>query len=512
MTYTGRDRRNAGAHGKAATLPHGRKKNMSVFRVNSNILAMGSLRNLQDTNMSFGSSMNRLATGLRINSAADDPAGLIVSESFRAQIAGIDQALRNNQDAVNYTKTAEAALDEVSKLLRDARSLSIASSNSATLSEAQRQANQNQLNSIINSVTRIAQTTSYGTRKILDGSAGTVAASTSSANVASMAFSGVFNAQAITGNSAVTIAVTTAAQRATTQGDTDFRLFTFATDTVTAGSFMINGATFTTSSSDTISDVVSRINQTSAQTGVTASWNAGGNRVVLTSLEYGSDARVDFVDSNGVLRGSAGYETDEGVDAVANVTVDVNGSETGGLSTVSFASGSGLNLRDIYGNTIRLTEAGNLSSAAAAWGQVTAGSAQFQIGANADQLTGLSLGNFASTELGQGAVSNLNLSNIDITSAANASNALKVIDKAIEDISTARGNIGNFMRNVLESNVRSLGVQKENLSATESSIRDIDLAQEMTQFTKLQILQQSGISMLAQANQAPQAVLNLLRG
>lgn len=485
---------------------------MSVFRVNSNILAMGSLRNLQDTNISYGASMSRLATGLRINTAADDPAGLIVSESFRAQIAGIDQALRNNQDAINYTKTAEAALDEVSKLLRDARSLSIASSNSATLSESQRQANQNQLNSIINSVTRIAQTTSYGTRKLLDGSAGTVAASTSSANVSAMAFSGVFNAQAITGNSAVTINVTTAATRASTAGDTDFRLFTLATQTVTAGSFMINGVTFTTSASDTIADVVARINQASAQTGVTAGWTAGGSRVALTSLEYGSDARVDFVDSNGVLRSTAGSESVQGVDAIADVSVDVNGTAAGGVETVSFASGRGLNLRDIYGNTITLTESGNLSTSAAAWGQVTAGSAQFQIGANADQLTGLSLGNFASSELGQGVVSGLNMSNLNITSAANASNALKVIDKAIEDISTARGNIGNFMRNVLESNVRSLGVQKENLSATESSIRDIDIAQEMTQFTKLQILQQSGLSMLAQANQAPQAVLNLLRG
>lgn len=485
---------------------------MSVFRVNTNLLAMGALRNLQTTNSSYSQTMTRLSTGLRINSAADDPAGLIVSENFRAQISGMDQALRNNQDAINYTKTAEAALDEVSKLLRDARALTIASSNTATLSDSQRQANQNQLNSIINSITRIAQTTSYGTRKILDGSAGTVAASTSNANVAAMSFSGVFGGQAITGNSSVTIDVTTAASRASTSGDTDFRLFTLATETVTAGSFMINGQTFTTTSSDTISSVVDKINQASAQTGVTATWTAGGSRVVLTSTEYGSNAKVNLVDSNGVLRTSAGAESVTGIDAVADVIVDVNGTGTGGLTTVSFASGSGLLLRDIYGNTIRLTENGNLQGAAAAWGQVTSGSAQFQIGANADQLTSLSLANFASSELGRGVVSGKDMSNIMILNAADANEALRVIDKAIEDVSSARGTIGNFMRNVLESNVRSLNIQKESLSATESSIRDIDIADEMTKLTKLQILQQSGISMLAQANQAPQSVLNLLRG
>ena len=116
-----------------------------------------------------------------------------------------------------------------------------------------------------------------------------------------------------------------------------------------------------------------------------------------------------------------------------------------------------------------------------------------------------------SSQLGQGAVSGLNLSNLDITTSSGAADALKVIDQAIADVSKSRGNIGNFMRNVLESNVRSLGVAKENLAATESQIRDVDIAEEMTSYTKLQILQQSGLSVLAQANSSPQSVLSLLR-
>src|SRR5688572_23173199 len=126
------------------------------FRVNTNVAAMNALRNVGATNMEFAKSIARLSTGLRINSAADDPAGLIISENFRAQIAGIDQAIRNSQDAVNYAKTAEGALDEVNRLLRDARALAVAAGNSATLSDEQNQANQRQMSSIVASISRIS--------------------------------------------------------------------------------------------------------------------------------------------------------------------------------------------------------------------------------------------------------------------------------------------------------------------------------------------------------------------
>lgn len=481
---------------------------MSVFRVNTNSLANTSLRILQNTGHRFADSMTKLSTGLRINNAGDDPAGLIVSENFRSQIAGIEQAVRNNQDAINYSKTAEAALDEVNRLLRDARSLAIASGNTGTMDDSQRQANQNQINSIIQSVTRIAQTTAFGRKKLLDGSSGTQAISTSAANVSNMSFTGVFESQAITQNSTVTINVTTAAQRATVAANRNFAL---PTTTVAAGAFTINGVTFTTTSSDTIEDVVGRINGASTQTGVTASWAAGG-AVTLTSTQYGSDAKVDLVDSNAILRTTAGFVSDNGVNAVADVTIDMNGATAGGLVTTTFSSGQGLVLRDSFGNAITLTENGNLATAAAAWGQIAAGSASFQIGGNANETTSLTLGNFAASELGKGVVSGRNLSSISVTNAASATEALQIIDKAISDVSSARGQIGNFMRNVLESNIRSLSIQRENLQASESSIRDIDVAQEMTNLTKLQILQQSGVAMLAQANQAPQAVLSLLRG
>lgn len=481
------------------------------FRVNTNIAAMNALRNVTGTGNEFGKSITRLSTGLRINSAADDPAGIIISENFRAQIGGIEQAIRNNQDAVNYAKTAEGALDEVNRLLRDARSLAVAAGNTGTLSAAQVQANQNQLNSIVSSISRISSQTQFGTKKLLDGSAGINAANLSAANVNSLYFGGSFNGAALTTNSLVTVSVGTAATRASVTGSVSFAA---ATTTVNAGSFSINGTTFTTSANNTVLDVVNMINTASSSTGVSADFTAGAG-ITLRATQYGAVGNFTLSDANGVIN-AAGTTQATGTDAVASVSIDTNGSTAGGLATVTFTGGrsgaSGLVLTDSAGNYITLTETGNASASAFAAGNLNVGSAQFQIGANAGQTINLSLGNFAASELGKGVVSGLNLSNLDVTTSSGATNALSVIDAAITEVTRSRGEIGSFQRNALESNIRSLGIARENLAATESAIRDTDIANEMTNFTKLQILQQSGMSVLAQANSAPQSVLALLRG
>jgi flagellin len=480
------------------------------FRINTNTSAMNALRNLTRTNSELAIAQTRLSTGLRINSAADDPAGLIASETFRAQIGGLDQAIRNSQDAMNYAKTAEGALDEVNRLLRDARTLAVASANSGALSESQRQANQSQLQSIASSIDRIASNTAFGTKKLLNGSAGVNASVTLGTNFSAISFSGTFAGQAIVTNSGITVEVTTLAERA---GITGSQTFTNATDLVGAGSFTINGKTFTTTATTTVNDVVALINDSAAQTGVTATY-AAGQGVRLNSVGYGSNARIDLTDSSAILQSSAGSVTDTGQDAVATVSIDINGSDAGGVTTATFTGGrygnDGLTLTDSFGNRIRLTEAGNVTGANLA-GQLTVGTAQFQLGANAGETANLSLGNFAATELGDGVVSGLNLSNLDVSTTTGANDALRVIDAAIEEVARARGEIGSFVRNNLESNVRSIGIARENLAATDSTVRDTDFASEMTNFTKLQIIQQSGIAMLAQANSAPQSILSLLR-
>ncbi|MFN8220363.1 MAG: hypothetical protein U0S12_09585 [Fimbriimonadales bacterium] len=145
------------------------------LRINTNIPALMALRNLNQTDGEMSGTITRLSTGLRINSAADDAAGLIISEGMRSQLKGIDQAIRNSQDAVNMTKTAEGALDEVQRLLRNIRGLAVHSANSAVVDSNTLQANQTQIRSTLQSINRIAEQTQFGNKKLLDGSAGAMA-------------------------------------------------------------------------------------------------------------------------------------------------------------------------------------------------------------------------------------------------------------------------------------------------------------------------------------------------
>lgn len=478
------------------------------FRVNTNLMAMNTLRNLSSTGSAFASSVSKLSTGLRINSGADDPAGLQISEGFRAQITGLTQALKNNQDAINYAKTAEGALNEVSSLLRDARSLVLANGNDATLSASQKQANQNQLNSIISSIDRIASQTQFGQKRLLDGSAGVNATVVNKTKIEAASVGSTFGTTAsnvnIATNGNFDVQVTTAAVKATVTGNATMAA---AGALGLTGKISINGTSFAVSADMTRQQVLDAMNARSGDTGVAVTVN-GSNQFVFTATKAGTDANAVQIVNDTANLGftAAGTRTlgsgTAGVNAVASFTF------AGGTAISLTAQGSdGRTFRDSYGNVIKLTEAGTVATDGGAVTNVismTAGSAQFQVGGNVGQTVSLSLTSLGSSALGINA--------LDITSQAGAASAMNLIDTAIDSVSSQRGNIGNFQRNVLESNVRSLSVAKENITATESSIRDTDIAEEMTQFTKVQILQQSGLAVLAQANQAPQAVLSLLRG
>ena len=463
------------------------------FRINTNVTASNAYRNLSMTGSELAKATTRLSTGLRINNGSDDPSGLIASESYRAQIGGIDAALRNNQDALNYAKTAEGGLDEVSRLLRDARALAVANGNS-TLDSAQKQANQTQLNNILSSIDRISQNTQFGTQKLLDGSAGTSATIVKTNNASSANFSGTFGGSSVTVAGQVDVNVTTAAEQATLSGTVTFSAGTVLTG---AGSFTVNGKTFTTNSATTRDQLLQQINEASAETGVTASITAG-NAFKFDSVAYGTEASVSFVDHTGLLKAQGGA-TDAGANAVATVTYTPDG---GSAVTAAFDKGKGLELRDVDGNSITLTKTGNATGSVTSVARLSADASKFQIGGNSGQTASLSIGNYSA--------SSLSISGLDITGSS-VDSALTSLDAAISRVAEDRGRIGSFMKNTLESNVRSLGVARENLSATESSLREIDVAQEMTNFTKLQILQQSGLSVLSQANSAPQSVLSLLR-
>jgi flagellin len=473
------------------------------FRINTNVTAMTALTNLNNNSDMLQTSITRLSTGLRINSGADDPAGLIISQQYAAQIGGLQQAIQNSQDGVNFAKTADGALGEVSNLLNQARTLAVASANSGTLSGAQLAADQSQLTSIVSSINRIASNTQFGNKFLLNGSAGTSSTITDATRVSSLNIGGTFSGAALTASNSVAVNVTTAA----TQASINSATFSFATSTVAAaGSFSINGVTFNASAADTAATLVDSINKAQGQTGVVAVYDATNTHITLSTSAYGSSQTINLTDSNGVIRnGGAGFTTASGTDALATTTI---GTATA-LFTGSKNGTDGLTLTDADGNTLRLTSAGNATGSHTV-GQVTVGSSQFQIGANANQTASLSLSNMSASQLGTGVASGVNLSNLDLTTTAGANQAIQVIDAAINQVTSARGQIGSFQNYVLQSNIRSLGVAQTNLSAAKSTITDTDVAAEMTAFTKEQILQQSGMSVLAQANALPQSVLKLL--
>jgi len=470
------------------------------FRINNNIGAQRAFNSVSQTNYEIGKSMNRLSKGLRIADASDDPAGLISSELFRAQLSSMDQAMRNNNEALNYAKTAENGLGEMNKLLSDARSLAVASGNSATLTATQLSANQDQLNSIVSSINRIAGSVTYSGRKLLDGSAGVTTQVSNGSKVSGFSFGGTANTTTITQSGMITINQTVAATAATYTSTS-----TLSTGVVTTGNVALNGVQFTLAAGSSLASVAAQFNAASGQTGVTAA--VGTNNIVFTQTQTGTNRSVNFTDQNGSLSTAANTQARAvGVDATATISV--------GGQSVLFTGGQqgadGLTLQDINGNKLNITSGGNTVNTQLL-GQVVAADSTFQIGFERTTTANLALRNMSAGQLGSGVVSGLTVNNLDVTTSTGSQNALAVLDKAIDEVSQMRGRIGNFQRNVVETQQRSLSSMRENLANSESSIRDLDVASEMTNYTKFQVMQQAGLSILGQANQQGQNVLSLLR-
>ena len=490
------------------------------LRINTNTAAMNALRNLTNTSDMFARSIERLSSGMRINRGADDPAGLIISENLRAQMVGLAQATSNAQDAANLVKTAEGALDEIHNLLRTMRQLAVHAANTGVNDLTAVQADQTQIRSALESLNRIAEQTQFGTKKLLDGTAGISAQVTDTARLAGIFIGNTFNG-VIVQSGDVTITVNTAATRAQVLGTATYASVNSSISTVgggtsgAGGTVVINGQSITVSGNDTVQTLIDRINALTSVTGVSAMFSAGNGSgvVVLRQVNYGANFSVQANQSATLLFSSGTSSSSTGVDAVVTVEVTTSAGVTSATFTGGRASGdSGLKVKDAYGNTLLLTEAGNstaISNARVA--VVSAQSLVFQIGANAGQTSRISLRDTRASQLGTTVVANKSLQDIDVTTQQGAQDAIRIIDEAISQISQVRGNIGAFQKQVLESTMRSLNVARENLAASESAIRDTNVAEEVMNYTKLQILQQAGMAVLAQANAAPQAVLSLLR-
>lgn len=463
--------------------------------INLNSAAATARRMLSSADNNVTKSITRLSSGYKINNAADDPAGLVISEKLRAQIGGLQQAIRNASDAVNMIKTAEGALDEVSSLLLSMRDLAVHAANTGATDEASIVADQNQVRNAIESLNKIASETQFGKKKLLDGSAGMRALVTSSNDVTSGNFS---YAESLKAGDIIKINVTQTAEKASIKTTADI-----SGGVGTSGFFYVNGSKVEYSSADTNVTIVDKINSLQDATSVHARIDAATGGIIFNSVEYGSEARINIVGLAAALNGTPNVSA-VGVDVQAQVTTDA-----GNISDASWTNGKGMILQDSLGNTINMTMSGATTAGLHTnQFQLSDGTLSFQVGAYAGQTRQLSIPSIFAKDLGTSAVIGQSLSSIDLEK--DPQSAIMILDAAIQDISSIRADLGATQTNVFESSINSLTVAEENISASESTIRDTDMAAEMTELTKSQILQQASTAMLAQANQTPQSLLKLL--
>lgn len=381
--------------------------------INQNIAALNSYRNLSVTQNDLSKSLEKLSSGFRINRAADDAAGLAISEGLRSQIGGLKVAVRNAQDGISVVQTAEGALTETHAILQRMRDLSVQAANTGGLSADAKGNIQSEMSQLNSELTRIADTTQFNGAKLLDGTY-TNGTFQVGANVGEVIEVSIGTSMSSNGLGVDTIDVQTDAQAGYVRNLESM-------STVAAAD--LEAADFT-------------------------AWT-GQKTVTINGTAHNITA------TDGASLATAINALDAGVTASYNAT---DGLKVGSSDTFTIA----------FGGTAGAPTAGAVADATEA--QVTANDAL----------------------------------------ASGADKAIKAIDAAIKSVSTTRADLG-AVQNRFDHTVKNLNVAVENLSASESRIRDTDMASEMVQFTRAQILSQAGTAMLAQANQIPQGVLSLLR-
>jgi flagellin len=489
--------------------------------INSNIQSLTAQRNLSSSQTSLSTSMQRLSSGLRINSAKDDAAGLSISNRMTSQIRGLTQAARNANDGISLSQTAEGALDSASSMLQRIRELAVQSANDTNTAD-DRKSLQAETGQLLSELDRIATSTQFNGRNLLDGSLGsstfqvganahqTITSTTSSFRTsvygAQLAQSKLVEAGAALTVLGGAVQINGAKTETVTLVDTDtaataadkinsyagstgvtasartmaefnvmatgnYSLAVKGDDTTTASNIKFNVTAVNTS--DGLKEAVSAFNKVSSQTGITAKLNSASDGIVLTN------------------------------DAGANIDI-TNSSDTGGNDVTLAAYDAQSTVAST--NTTGDDQFGAAATAAASGGVVLSqGSIEF------DSDSGFSFGTSASALVTASGTSTLNaVSSIDISTVTGSTRALKVVDSALAAVDGQRAQFG-ALQSRFESAMSNLASSNENLSAARSRIQDADFASETANLSRAQILQQAGTAMVAQANQLPQGVLALMR-
>ncbi|NWO06968.1 MAG: flagellin [Alteromonadaceae bacterium] len=466
--------------------------------VNTNVSSLNAQRQLMGSGNSLDQAFQRLSSGFRINSAADDAAGLQISNRLSSQVNGLNQGNRNANDAISMAQTAEGALDESTTILQRMRTLSIQSANGSN-SDVDRGALQKEIGNLQQELTRIAETTSFGGKNLLDGSFGTEkyqvganANETISVSLRDVAANAIGNNK-VTGAGSVL-----GTQTATAQAD-----FTAG---LTAGDITLGGpdgnAVIGVTATDQAMDIVGKVN--GAGTGVTASTRVEATITNFQSTDAGTleigDETFDLAKYNGSLTKLSEDLGKAGIDATVDggelkiVAEDVNGIQISG---------------GVAGNTVTLTGANGAGVVADDTNPSVVVDAELQL----ESRDAFSITNDATadeTEIFGASASTLSqIGQVDISTYEGSQDALSTIDAAIAQIDAQRADLG-AVQNRFQSTIRNQSNIAENLEGAKSRIKDADFAAETAKLTQSQILQQASQTILAQANQRPQAALQLL--
>jgi len=483
--------------------------------INTNVMSLNAQRNLSTSGSELSTALERLSSGLRINSAKDDAAGMAISERMTSQIRGINQAVRNANDGISLTQTAEGALNEVSNNLQRIRELSVQAANS-TNSTTDRAALQLEVDQLTAEINRVASHTNFNGTKLLDGSfsqqkfqVGANAGETVSVNSIVNSQTSALGSNVLEAKGTAMDTVATAASGSVDNGvaaETDLTITTAMGGTTSAIAY---------DAKDSAKDIAAAINDKASAVGVSATAtnsaslkdlaNAGAISFKLNDVNVSAtisdknDLSALVTAINGV-QGSTGvtaaFTSESAKDAITLTTSDGRdialedfASDAGGTETIAFGK---------MGSETTLTEGTAVSA-------VKTGTVSLSSSAGAISLT-----NHAGDVFDAGASSFSSLETVDISTATGATEAISTLDAALAQINTGRANLG-AIQNRFESVVSSLQITSENLSASRSRIQDADFAAETAAMTRAQILQQAGTAMLAQANSVPQNVLSLLR-
>ena len=530
------------------------------MRVNHNTAAINSLRHLSSTTKDTKQNLERLSSGLKINSAADSPAELMISEQMRTQISGLNQAVKNSETSISMVQTAEGVLSEFSSMLISLRQLALHAANDGASDEKMLEADQLEAEELLSTMDRIASSTQFGTKVLFDGS---------------NAVDGVAVGEGLTfyGASPLT------QQAPTKQGysvDIEQVAIRSSVDAVKSLSVeeIEKGASFMIKENNRVMemntnqdknlkkniqqlignfhrspDIFSR-ESTQARLGdliarsLQKKANENGLSVLISINENGMlrvkhkhhGSRPNFAISTNV---SKLFGEEPGTIKLSSGGQDVSGYIGGHLGigegqylhgaegtpteglVIQYAKEPGnriVFIKDAQGRIVgqklvRETDEEMVGKDIEGYVHIAQGSVVYQVGANHNQTISFSLDDLRTGQIARDVENKSefkSLSDIDLTNSTGAQDSIKLIDKAIQEIGVLRGNIGSFQRNSLESNLRNLRISSENLTSAESVIRDSDMAAEMSDFTKNQILLASGTAMAAQANQIPKSVLQLI--